>query len=108
MLGWIGASIAFFVYVLLVAPLVRGLTRRRRLLAAGGSAAGLVLAAAAHFQPHVGVLHDWILPPSLLLLAYWSSGLLFVAPMPRAERALDGLDRALNVDGAAAAMPRPL
>jgi PAP2 superfamily len=106
MLEWIAASIAFFLYVMVAAPLVRGLQARRRRLATAGSAAGLVIALAAHVQPHTAVLHDWIVPPALLLLAYWSSGLLFAAPMPRAECALVQLDRVLAIDRAAAAMPR--
>ncbi len=108
MLDWIAASIAFFVYVMVVAPLVPGLPPRRRLLATAGSAAGIALALVAHYLPHVVLLHDWILPLILLLLGYWSSGLLFAAPMPRAERALEELDRALAVDRAAAATPRSI
>ena len=106
MLDWIAASIAFFLYVLLSAGLVRGLARGRRLLAAAGSAAGLALALAALATPPVEILHEWVLPPALLLLGYWSSGLLFAAPMPRVERALETLDRLLDVDRAAAATPR--
>ena len=40
------------------------------------------------------------------LLGYWVSGLLFVAPMPRAERTLEAIDRALRIDAVAAAAPR--
>ena len=108
MLDWVRASFVFFGYVLLVAPLVRGLPLRRRVRATVGSAAGLILTAVAHAQPHHPVLHDWIVPPALLLLGYWASGLLFAAPMPRAERTLDDLDRALDIDRAAARMPRSL
>jgi PAP2 superfamily len=108
MLDWIAASIAFFVYVMVVAPLVRGLPPRRRLLATAASAAGIALALVAHYLPHTVLLHDWILPLVLLLLGYWSSGRLFAAPMPRAERALEALDRALDVDRAAAATPRSI
>lgn len=106
--GWIAASAVFFVYIAIVAPLVRGLPVRRRVLAAAGSAAGLIIGAATYSKPHSVVLHDWIVPPTLLLLAYWSSGLLFAAPMPRAELALERLDSALGVDRIAAATPRPL
>jgi hypothetical protein len=108
MLDWVRASFVFFAYILFVAPIVRGLALRRRLLAAGGSIAGLILTITAHAQPHTPVLHDWIVPPMLLLLGYWSSGLLFAAPMPRAERTLEGIDRALAIDRTAARLPRPV
>jgi len=35
----------------------------------------------------------WILPPVILLIGYWTSGLLFVRPMPRTESALAAIDR---------------
>jgi PAP2 superfamily len=108
MRAWIAASAGFFVYVAMVAPLVRGLPARRRVLAAAGSAVGVLISAAAHIQPHSAVLHDWILPPVLLLLAYWTSGLLFAAPMPRVETVLERIDRALSVDRVAAAAPRAM
>jgi hypothetical protein len=106
MRAWIAASILFFAYVVAVAPLVRGLSGRRRALATAGSCGGLLICAATHFQPYSTALHDWIVPPVLFLIGYWSSGLLFAAPMPRAEAALEGLDRALRVDHMAAAAPR--
>ena len=46
-----------------------------------------------------------MIPPLVLLIGYWTSGLLFVAPMPRIERVLLGIDRALDVRRAAAAVP---
>lgn len=103
---WVAAGGGFFLYVLVCAAVVPGLARRRRLLATVLSTAGLGLCALAHLLPDWPVVHTWILPPVLLLLAYWGSGLLFVAPMPRVERALAALDRALRIDRAAAAMPR--
>src|ERR1700754_3902026 len=103
---WIAASAAFFLYVIAVAPLVPGLTRRARLLAAAASVAGLSIAAAAHLMPPNRLLHDWLVPPVLLLLGYWTSGLLFAAPMPRVEAALSAVDRWLEIDPAARATPR--
>jgi membrane-associated phospholipid phosphatase len=66
-----------------------------------------VALASVWLPPHP-VLHGWILPPVLLLLGYWTSGLLFVAPMPRAERILEGADRTLRIPALAARMPRPV
>ena len=103
---WIAASAAFFVYVLAVAPLIPRLARRSRLLAAGASAVGLAIAGGAWVSPPVPLLHDWLLPPALLLLAYWTSGLLFAAPMPRVEAALSAVDRWLDIDPAARSTPR--
>ena len=106
MRAWIVASLVFFVYVLAVAPLVRGLARRARRLAAVGSFAGLAIAAGAHLARPTPLLHDWLIPPVLLLLGYWTSGLLFAAPMPRVEAALWAMDTWLNVEPAARATPR--
>ena len=54
------------------------------------------------------VLNDWILPPALLLIGYWSSGFLFVAPRPSQEAALRWLDDRVNVQAVAARTPRAL
>lgn len=103
---WIAASLAFFVYIIAVAPLISGLTRRARILAAVGSLLGLAIAIAANLVRPTPLLHDWLLPPVLLLLGYWTSGLLFVAPMPRVEAALSAVDDWLEVEPAARATPR--
>jgi hypothetical protein len=83
-------------------------SRRRRVAAAAMACAGLLLCAAAFRTAGVVVLIDWILPPLVLLVAYWSSGMLFVAPMPGAERVLLRVDAALQIDAAARATPRVL
>jgi hypothetical protein len=53
-----------------------------------------------------GVANVWVMPGSLLLIGYWISGLLFVAPMPRAEQWLVGLDRSLGIQTMATRCPR--
>jgi PAP2 superfamily len=103
---WIAASLAFFVYVLVVTRVIPGLARQARILAALGSLLGLAIAFAAHVAPPMPLLHDWLVPPALLLLGYWTSGLLFAAPMPRVEAALWAVDRWLDVEPAARATPR--
>jgi len=103
---WIAASLAFFVYVIAVAPLISGLNRRARMLAAFGSLVGLAIAVAAHLARPTPLLHDWLIPPVLLLLGYWTSGLLFAGPMPRVESALSAVDNWLDVEPAARATPR--
>jgi hypothetical protein len=50
----------------------------------------------------------WVLPPAALLVGYWTSGSLFVAPMPGAERLLARIDSGLAIQAIAARMPRPL
>jgi membrane-associated phospholipid phosphatase len=105
---WLAASIVFFAYVAVVTPLVPRLASRRRWLAAAGVAAGFLVCALAHATRENAVLQEWILPPVLLLLGYWTSGLLFSAPMPRAERLLASIDDRLGIDRVAAAMPRGL
>jgi hypothetical protein len=106
MRDWIAASLAFFSYVAILGLILPGLRARARRFACGGAFAGLVMCAAAYFSPANTIVMRWILPPSLLLLGYWTSGLLFTAPMPRAERALEAMDTALNVDRCAQATPR--
>jgi PAP2 superfamily len=103
---WSAASLAFFVYLLVVTPVIPGLARRARILAALGSFVGLAIAFAAHAAPPMPLLHDWLVPPVLLLLGYWTSGLLFAAPMPRVEAALLAVDRWLDVEPAARATPQ--
>ena len=60
------------------------------------------------FLPGDGFANRWLLPPALLLLGYRTSGLLFVAPMPRVEQALAALDHTLAIQAIAARCPRPL
>ena len=106
MTRWVAASVLFFAYVIVVAAVVPRLTRTRRVQAAAGAALGLALSALTAAVPYQTVLHDWILPPVLLLLAYWSSGLLFAGPMAWAEATLESIDAALAVDAIARNTPR--
>src|SRR5688572_18150135 len=103
---WIAASLVFFAYLLAVAPVIPGLNRRARILAAIASLVGLAIALAAHAARPTPILHDWLVPPVLHLLGYWTSGLLFAAPMPRVEAASWAVDRWLDVEAAARATPR--
>ena len=105
---WPLASGLFFVYAAVVAAALPRLHWPRRRAALIFSAAGLGLAVLAARLPFTPVLHDWLLPPILLFVAYWTSGLLFVAPMPRMERMLLDIDRALGVRRIAARTPRPV
>lgn len=105
---WQSATLVFFVYLAVVAALP-GRPRPRhtgRLYA--GAAAGLLLTLAVSPRPHQPVLHDWVVPPILLLLGYWVSGLLFTGPDPGQERALIALDRRLRILGTARRMPAAL
>jgi membrane-associated phospholipid phosphatase len=102
---WATAAALFFVYVAVGSLLTGGLSFRRRLHVVLGAATGLALSAGALILPHSSILHDWVLPPVLLLLAYWISGLLYTGPMPRAEHLLEAVDRVLRVDTIAASVP---
>ena len=104
---WQAATAVFFVYVAVVAVLLPGVTAARRGLALAGASAGVIAAMATSLAPEP-LLNDWIVPPLVLLVAYWTSGLLFVAPMPRPERVLLRIDRVLAVPRIAAATPRLL
>jgi hypothetical protein len=105
---WQTGTAVFFGYAAVVALLLRGLDSRRRAQTLAAVALGAVLLAVSALLPGDGFANRWLLPPSLLLLGYWTSGLLFVSPMPRIERALADLDRALAIQAIAARCPRPL
>ena len=105
--GWQAATGAFFIYIAIVALSQPQLIGRKRRLALAGAAAGLLIVALATLRPQP-ILNDWLVPPAALLLGYWTSGLLFVAPMPRVERVLLSIDRELSIDAVAAATPRVL
>jgi membrane-associated phospholipid phosphatase len=104
---WQAATVIFFIYIGTTAAVVPRLRAARRSLAMAGSVAGVLVAVAAPTvsQP---LLNDWIVPPLVLLVAYWTSGLLFVAPMPRAERTLLDIDRVLRVRRLSSSTPRVL
>ena len=103
---WEIASVVFFAYTVAATMALPGLAGRRRGQALAGAAAGIGLAIASTLLPATPVMHDWLFPPALLLLAYWSSGRLFVAPMARAERALLRVDEALGIRKTAGRTPR--
>jgi PAP2 superfamily protein len=105
--SWPQASIIFFMYVGVLCLAWPRLESRRRRLALAGSVIGIVAGAASQRSAN-WILNDWVVPPALLLLSYWTSGLLFRAPMPRAERLLLRLDEALRIRSMAAAAPRSL
>jgi hypothetical protein len=107
MIRWQAATALFFVYIGVLAAAMPRLGWRRRRQSLAGSAAGLLIVLANTRVQHP-VLNDWVIPPLVLLLAYWTSGLLWVAPMPRVERALVTIDCALRVRRICAATPRPL
>ena len=107
MRSWQTASLVFFVYAAATAyaqPQVCAVRRRRALALA---ALGIVVLGLTVVLPSRPLLTTWIFPPVLLLVAYWTSGALFVAPMPGAERALMSLDRWLRIPQVAAGSPRP-
>jgi membrane-associated phospholipid phosphatase len=106
MRSWITASVVFSVYVIAAVPVVGGLPARSRMLATAGSLAALVICLVAYVLPPTPALHTWVLPPLLLLLGYWCSGLLFVAPMPAAERVLERFDQLLRIDALSSKAPR--
>lgn len=102
--AWLAASVAYFAYVAILATMMRGLrpgSRVRALLCVvlGG------IAMAAAMSTSNSILRVWVLPLLLLLLGYWGTGALFVAPMQKVERALQSVDERLGVRTRAARMP---
>jgi membrane-associated phospholipid phosphatase len=104
--NWEIASAVLFAYTAILAVSLRGLSPGVRARAVGGSAGGILITTASVLVPSNVFLHGWLLPPLLLLLGYWTSGLLFTAPMPRAEQALRQIDSVLRVRAIASAAPR--
>jgi membrane-associated phospholipid phosphatase len=105
--AWQAASLAFFAYLSLVVVLRhRGMAGAAVRRIAIGIAAGVLLVLVSRIGGQPAFLQEWIWPPALLLAAYWTSGVLFQAPVPRQERALMWLDDRLRVPGAAALTPR--
>lgn len=97
LLRWEAAAFAFFAYTVACAftRTGRAAPARRRSLAL--AAAGLALTSISATLPRTAILHDWLIPPALLLLGYWSSGALFAAPMPALERWLLDVDHRLGI-----------
>lgn len=97
------ASFGFFIYC---AALAWSLERTRRNHVLVGCLAGGLAATAWVVVGPRGIAHDWVLPPIVLLLAYWTSGALFTCPSPAAEARLLKIDRALGIGPLAARAPR--
>lgn len=105
---WPVASLVFFAFVAAAAHLRPGIPSARRWRASAGAAAGAVMAIVATRLRPDATANAVFLPPAALLVGYWTSGLLFVAPQPRVERALLAFDGLLRIDRLADAVPRPL
>jgi len=104
---WQTASVVFFGYLILVV-LIRSPRPAAVWRVPAGAVVGLLIVAAASIAGQPLVLKEWIWPPLVLLIGYWSSGLLFVAPRPRQEAALQWLDDRLDVRAASRRTPRIL
>ena len=103
---WQLASVAFFLYIALVVLWQWG-RRPSALRALAAAAFGLFLTLVS-VVADAPILIEWIWPPLLLLIAYWSSGLLFVAPRSEQESALRWLDDRLAIQDVSRRTPRIL
>jgi membrane-associated phospholipid phosphatase len=104
---WEGATLAFFVY-LAGAAIFPGRPAALRLKLVAGAAAGFLFIAITATAPDWPLLHEWVGPPAALLLAYWTSGSLFVEPKPWQESGLLAFDRRLGILARARRLPRAL
>ena len=98
-------SFVFFTYCAALAFTLAPPARNRVL---AGVATGLLLTGAWTAAPRFRILHDWVLPPLVLLVAYWTSGALFTAPTVRVEAWLASIDRRLGIRRLAAHAPRAI
>lgn len=105
---WQLASLGFLGYIVVVALLPRAMSKSSRIKALAGAALGAGVIVLSRGLPPAGIVNVWVLPVAVLLIGYWTSGLLFIAPTPRAERLLAKLDARLGIHGIAARMPRPI
>lgn len=103
---WQLASAAFFLYVAAVS-LWQGLSRRAARQALAGAAVGVAVVALSR-AVESATLSLWIWPPALLLIGYWSSGRLFVAPRASHEAALAWLDTRVGISTIARRVPRAI
>lgn len=101
---WLAASAAYFAYVAILATMMRGIRPESRARALLCVVLGGIATVTATWTSN-SILRVWVLPPLLLLLAYWGTGALFVAPMHKVERALQSVDEWLGVGTRAARMP---
>ena len=106
--NWQFASAVFLAYLAVVALLPRGLPPGRRWKVFAGIGLGSTALLASLALAPDGVANVWLLPGAVLLIGYWISGLLFVAPMPRAEQWLVGLDHSLGIQSMAVRCPRAI
>jgi hypothetical protein len=104
---WEWISVAFFAYAVTCALALRSLRRSARMWCVILGSVGAMSAAFSVWMRPISILHDWILPAVVLLLAYWTSGLLFRAPSPRVEAFLLEVDRILRIRPTADAAARP-
>jgi len=111
---WQQAGFAFFAYLLVVISgrwlLSRQASTRlsRIRLAAAGSLLGIAAVFFVERTTQPELLMEWLWPPAILLLAYWTSGLLFVRPVVWQERMLLWMDDRLRVRAAAGGIPRAI
>lgn len=99
------ASLVFFVYC---GALAAGHPRVRRTRVLFGCVAGMFSLGGWIAARPWPIAYDWILPPIVLLVAYWTSGALFVAASPTAERRLAALDRRLSIRAWSRRAPAPV
>ncbi len=105
--SWQIAGVIFFGYVILVGAVRSpGPAALRRVLS--GAVVGLVVLAVSMSARQPPVLNHWIWPPLVLLIAYWSTGLLFVKPSIPQENALRWLDDRLDIRAISRRTPRPV
>lgn len=104
---WCAASAGYFLYVLALAVMLRGVPRAGRGRAALTAAAGLVVTLSGELAQAFW-LRALVLPVAALLLAYRATGFLWRGPMPRIEAMLTAADVALGIPAIARRAPRVL
>ena len=104
---WEWVSVAFFAYTFGCALALPRLRPSARAWCLTWSVVGAIVAAYSAWLRPISALHDWVLPAVILLLAYWTSGLLFRKPSARVEAVLFKVDRILRIRQTASTAARP-
>jgi hypothetical protein len=106
MLLWQTASFVFFAYLIAILACRRTATAEAEQRVLAGSIVGATIVIVSMTDAVPWFLRDVILPPLVLLVAYWTSGMLFVAPIASQERVLEHLDKRLSIFTLARRLPR--
>jgi membrane-associated phospholipid phosphatase len=105
---WHTASLLYFLYMILVLLWTGVPTLAHGWRVVAGSVTGVAIVFLSLVRGQPAVLADWIWPPVVLLISYWTSGWTFRTPAAYQERVLASIDQWARVRELARRTPRPI